>query len=27
VGRIEANPGSESNRVTIAANGQTHEYA
>jgi len=27
VGRIEANPGSEANRVTIAANGQVHEYS
>ncbi|HKO50566.1 MAG TPA: AIR synthase-related protein [Polyangiaceae bacterium] len=26
IGRIAANPGSEGNRVTIAAHGQTHEY-
>ncbi|MES1174482.1 MAG: AIR synthase-related protein, partial [Myxococcales bacterium] len=27
VGRIEANPGTDANRVTIAANGQSFEYA
>ena len=27
VGRIEANPGADSNRVTIAANGQSFEYS